>query len=192
MIGNQGVTFSAGANLKLFLQAAQAGQWRELEEFVRLGQEVMLALRAAPQPVVAAPFQRALGGGLEICLASACVVAHAEAYVGLVEAGVGIIPAWGGCKEMVRRNLSPHMHAAHANPAPYLRQVFKTIGFAQVSASALHAQELGYLSPHDRIVINAERLLAEAKREALHLADGGYLPPATTGNGLRRGPRRAR
>jgi len=182
VIGNQGPLFSAGANLKLFAAAIEAGQWNELERFLRLGQNTLMALRQAPAPVVAAPFQRTLGGGLEVCLAADRIVAHAEAYLGLVEVGVGIIPAWGGCKEMVRRCVSPHMHAGYINPMPYLRHVFETIGFARVSASALDAQEIGYLSAQDRIVMNSDLLLAEAKREALHLAHNGYFPPQTEGN----------
>ena len=182
VVGSQGLLFSAGANLKLFAAAIEAGQWSELEAFLRLGQNTLMALRQAPAPVVAAPFQRTLGGGVEICLAADRIVAHAETYLGLVEVGVGIIPAWGGCKEMVRRHVSPHMHAGHTNPMPYLRQVFETIGFARVSASALDAQEIGYLSAQDRIVMNSDRLLSEARREALHLAESGYFPPQTAGS----------
>jgi 3-hydroxyacyl-CoA dehydrogenase len=181
VIGNQGALFSAGANLKLFAAAVEAGQWRELEAFLRLGQDTLMALRRAPAPVTAAPFRRVLGGGVEACLAADRIVAHAESYLGLVEASIGIIPAWGGCKEMVRRNVSPHMRIAHVGPMPYLRRVFETIGFARVSTSALDAQEIGYLGAQDRIVMNDDRLLSEAKRETLHLASSGYIPPQTTG-----------
>jgi 3-hydroxyacyl-CoA dehydrogenase len=132
--------------------------------------------------VVAAPFQRALGGGLEVCLAASRVVAHAESYLGLVEVGVGVIPGWGGCKELVRRMVSPHMHATNVNPAPYLRQAFEQIGYAKVSTSAQEARDMGLLGAQDRIVMNADHLLAEAKREVLTLAANGYRPPDTTGN----------
>ena len=179
VIGNQGPTFSAGLNLAAVMELAQSGRFDAVERLVREGQDVFLALREAPAPVVAAPFQRALGGGLEIALAADRIVAHAESYVGLVEVGVGLVPGWGGCKEMVRRHVSPHMRAADVDPAPHLRQVFETIGFAKVSTSAQEAVELGYFSAHDRIVMNMDHLLWEAKHEALVLAEEGYRPPDT-------------
>jgi 3-hydroxyacyl-CoA dehydrogenase len=147
----------------------------------RGGQEALMALRRAPKPVVAAPFQRVLGGGLETCLAASRIVAHAETYMGLVEVGVGLVPGWGGCKEVVRRLISPHMQATNVNPTPYLRQAFELIGYAKVSTSAREAQEMGLHSAHDRIVMNSDHLLAEAKREVLTMGEG-YRPPITTGN----------
>ena len=102
---------------------------------IRSGQDTFMALRTAPKPVVTAPFNYALGGGVEISLAADRIVAHAETYMGLVEVGLGIIPGWGGCKEMVRRRISPHMNATNVDPTPYLRQVFETIGFAKVAES---------------------------------------------------------
>jgi 3-hydroxyacyl-CoA dehydrogenase len=180
VIGNEGANFSVGANLMLMGLAAQTGQWQEIEGMVRGGQDALMALRRAPKPVVAAPFQRVLGGGVEVCLAASRIVAHAETYLGLVEVGVGLIPGWGGCKELARRLISPHMRATHVNPMPYLRQAFELIGYAKVSTSAREAQELGFLSPHDRIVINSDHLLAEAKREVLVMGEG-YRAPLTTG-----------
>lgn len=182
VIGNEGQNFSVGANLMVMGLAAQAGQWDELEKMLADGQNAFMALRRSPKPVVAAPFQRVLGGGLEVCLASSRIVAHAETYLGLVEVGVGVIPGWGGCKEVVRRMISPHMHATNVNPMPYLRQAFELIGFAKVSTSALEAREMGYLTKRDRIVMNSDHLLAEAKREVLTLAQAGYRAPVTTGN----------
>ena len=182
VIGNEGENFSVGANLFVLGTLAQAGQWQELEQALKQGQDTLMALRRAPKPVVAAPFQRVLGGGVEICLAADRILAQAETYMGLVEVGVGIIPGWGGCKELVRRIISPHMTATNVNPTPYLRQVFETIGFAKVSTSALEARELGFLGKEDRIIMNSEHLLAEAKAEVLHLAASGYTPPITTGN----------
>lgn len=182
VIGNEGQNFSVGANLLAAAIIAQSGQVTELERFMKGGQDIFMGLRKAPKPVVAAPFQRVLGGGVEVCLASDRIVAHAETYMGLVEVGVGIIPGWGGCKEMVRRRISPHMEATNVNPLPYLRQVFETIGFAKVAESAAQARELGFLSKSDRIVMNSDHLLAEAKREVLTLAGDGYTPPLTTGN----------
>ncbi|MCX6045338.1 MAG: 3-hydroxyacyl-CoA dehydrogenase NAD-binding domain-containing protein [Chloroflexi bacterium] len=181
VIGNEGHNFSVGANLMVLGTAARAGQWQEVEAALKAGQDALMALRKAPKPVVAAPFQRVLGGGVEISLASDRIVAQAETYMGLVEFGVGIIPGWGGCKELVRRIVSPHMHATNVNPTPYLRQVFETIGFAKVSTSAVEARDLGFLSTEDRIVMNTDHLLAEAKRAVLQLADG-YTAPITKGN----------
>lgn len=182
VIGNEGQNFSVGANLMVMGLAAQAGQWDELERMLADGQNAFMALRRSPKPVVAAPFQRVLGGGVEVCLASSRIVAHAETYLGLVEVGVGVIPGWGGCKEVVRRMISPHMHATNVNPMPYLRQAFELIGFAKVSTSALEAKEMGYLAKRDRIVMNSDHLLAEARREVLALAQAGYRAPVTTGN----------
>lgn len=182
VLGNEGTDYSAGANLLLAAILLQSGQWDEFSNFLKDGQDAFMALRRAPKPVVAAPFQRVLGGGVESCLAADRILAHAETYMGLVEVGMGIIPAWGGCKEMVRRRVSPHMNATNVNPMPYLRQVFETIGFAKVAESAAQARELGFLADADRIVMNRDHLLGEAKREVLTMLDSGYRSPATTGN----------
>ncbi len=182
VIANEGENFSVGANLLMAGIAAQSGQWDELEYFIRHGQDSFMSLRKAPKPVVAAPFNRALGGGVEVCLAADRIVAAAETYMGLVEIGVGLIPGWGGTKELVRRRISPHMHASNVNPTPYLRQVFETIGFAKVSMSGAEARELGFLSDGDRIVMNREHLLSEAKRAVLELLADGYTAPVTKGN----------
>jgi 3-hydroxyacyl-CoA dehydrogenase len=182
VIGNDGGDFSAGANLLHVAMLVQMGDWKGVEGFLKYGQDSFMALRRAPKPVVAAPFQRVLGGGVESCLAADRIVAHAETYMGLVEVGVGIIPAWGGCKEMVRRHISPHLRATNVNPLPYLRQVFETIGFAKVAESAVQARELGFLTDSDRIVMNRDHQLCEAKREVLTLLENGYRPPVTTGN----------
>jgi len=182
VIGNEGDNFSVGANLLAAAVTAQSGQYKELEYFMKSGQDAFMALRTAPAPVVAAPFNLVLGGGVEISLASDRIVAHAETYLGLVEVGVGLIPGWGGTKESVRRMVSPHMHATNVNPMPYLRHVFTNIGMAQVSKSAAEARDMGYLQACDRIVMNKSHLLSEAKREVLHLAESGYRPPTVTGN----------
>lgn len=182
VLGNEGSDYSAGANLLHVVMLAQSGDWQGIADFLRQGQTALLNLRRAPKPVVAAPHNRVLGGGVESCLASDRIVAHAETYMGLVEVGVGIIPGWGGCKEMVRRHVSPHMQATNVNPMPYLRQIFETIGFARVGESAAQSRKLGYLAPTDRIVMNRDQQFAEAKSEVLHLLDAGYQPPVTTGN----------
>lgn len=182
VIANEGENFSVGANLFVLGMLAQAGQWQELEQMIKQGQDAFMALRTAPKPVVVAPFQRVLGGGVEVSLAADRIVADAETYMGLVEVGVGIVPGWGGCKEMVRRNLSPHMHATNVNPTPYLRQIFETIGFAKVSSSAVEARELGFLLPTDQIVMNRDHQLGLAKQMVLHMAEQGYHPPTVKGN----------
>jgi len=182
VIANEGENFSVGANLFVLGMLAQAGQWQELEQMLKQGQDAFMALRTAPKPVVAAPFQRVLGGGIEVSLAADRIVADAETYMGLVEVGVGIIPGWGGCKEMVRRNLSPHMHATNVNPTPYLRQIFETIGFAKVSTSAVEARELGFLLPSDQIVMNRDHQLGLAKQAVLQLVEQGYTLPTVKGN----------
>jgi 3-hydroxyacyl-CoA dehydrogenase len=182
VIANEGRNFSVGANILNMAIATQSGMWKEIEMAIREGQETLMALRRAPKPVVAAPHQMALGGGCETSMAADRIVAHGELYMGLVEVGVGLVPGWGGCKEMVRRRISPHMFATNVNPTPFLRQAFETVGFAKVSTSAAEARELGFLSDADRIVLNRDHLLAEAKREVLTLLNDGYVSPITTGN----------
>lgn len=181
VIGNDGTYFSAGANLMLFAMAVQSEAWDQIENFLDRGQNMLQELRKAPKPVVAAPHQLVLAGGAETILGADRIVAHAETYVGLVEFGVGIVPGWGGCKELVRRIISPHMRALNVNPSPYLQQTFELIGYAKVSTSAKEAQEWGYLAPTDRIVMNRDHLLAEAKEEVLHMGRG-YTPPSVEGN----------
>ncbi len=182
VIANEGQNFSVGANLFALGMLAQAKQWDELTGVIKTGQDLLMALRTAPKPVVAAPFQRVLGGGVEVCLHADSIVAQAETYMGLVEVGVGIIPGWGGCKELVRRHVSPHMYATNVNPLPYLRQVFETIGFAKVSTSAVEARELGFLRAQDQIILNPAHLLAAARDAVCHLAAAGYTPPVVKGN----------
>ena len=182
VIANDGRNFSVGANLLSMSIAVQSGLWKELGMAIKEGQDIFMALRTAPKPVVAAPHQMALGGGTEICLAADRIVAHAELYMGLVEVGVGLIPGWGGCKELVRRQVSPHMNATNVNPTPYLRQIFETVGFAKVSTSAAEARELGFLLPTDRIVLNYDHKVMEAKQEVLNLLETGYRSPIVKGN----------
>jgi 3-hydroxyacyl-CoA dehydrogenase len=182
VIGNQGGNFSAGANIFLIGMLAQSGQWDRLDAVIRSLQGAIMAMRTAPKPVVAAPYQLALGGGCEVAMGADRIVAHAETYMGLVEFGVGVIPAGGGCKEMLRRNLSPHMHAENVNPSPYLQQIFETIGFAKVATSAVEAQDLGFFVTGDRIIMNVDHLLAEAKAEVLRMVDNGYTPANVKGN----------
>jgi 3-hydroxyacyl-CoA dehydrogenase len=188
VIANTARNFCVGANLAeigmLAYQAAAdpaGGATGQLEEAARGLQDLCTGLRFAPVPVVAAPHGQTLGGGLELCLAADRIVAAAETYAGLVEVGVGLIPAGGGCKELVRRVVSPPMAAAPAAEAlPFLERVFTTIGTAMVATSALEARELGFLADHDTIVMHPDHQLATAKREVLALA-GGYQPPEASG-----------
>jgi 3-hydroxyacyl-CoA dehydrogenase len=182
VIANDGKNFAVGANIFAMLLAVQSNMWNELEMMIKFGQDAFMGFRTAPKPVVAAPHQMALGGGCEVCLAADRIVADAETYIGLVEVGIGVIPGWGGCKEMVRRHVSPHMNATNVNPMPYLRKVFETVGFAKVSTSGAEARELGYLAPEDRVVLNSDHRIAEAKQAVLTLNDAGYRAPNVKGN----------
>lgn len=177
VIGNQGEHFSAGANIFLIALLAQQGEWDRIEAITRELQDLFQALRYAPRPVVTAPFGMALGGGAEFAMAGARAVAHAELYIGLVEMGVGLLPAGTGCKEMLRRKVNPVMQTPNADALPHIQQVFEQIALAKVSESARGARDMGFLTPADRIVLNKGHLLGEAKREALHLATSGYTPP---------------
>jgi 3-hydroxyacyl-CoA dehydrogenase len=163
IVANQGETFSAGANLALVLLTAQNGEWDDLAEMVHRFQQMNLALKYSKKPVVAAPFSRALGGACEICLHAARVQASAETYMGLVEVGVGVIPAAGGCKEMLLR-------------VGDARTIAERIGQAKVSSSAEEARQLGFLNAGDRVTMNPDRLIGDAKELALSLAPG-YTPP---------------
>lgn len=182
VIANDGKNFAVGANIFAMLLAVQSQMWSELEMMIKFGQDAFMGFRTAPKPVVAAPHQMALGGGCEICLAADRIVADAETYIGLVEVGIGVIPGWGGCKEMVRRHVSPHMNATNVNPTPYLRKVFETVGFAKVSTSGEEARELGFLAPTDRVVLNSDHRIAEAKQAVLAMNDAGYRAPNVKGN----------
>ena len=180
LIGNQGTHFSAGADLSLLLFAAEEGDWDEIDGMVRAFQRAVRSVREAAVPVVAAPFGRTLGGGAEVTLAAHRAVAAAETYMGLVETGVGLIPAGGGCAEMLRRHMVLLPPDSGLDPQPLLKRAFETIAFAKVSTSAEEARRLLLLRPEDEIVMNPDRLLGEAKAAALHLARGGGppLPPA--------------
>jgi 3-hydroxyacyl-CoA dehydrogenase len=178
VIGNQAPNFCVGANLMLLLVSIQEGEWDDVHQAVRAFQGVNMALKYAPRPVVAAPFGLTLGGGTEICLHCASVRAAAETYMGLVELGVGLIPAGGGAKEMLLRAMDAVPEDPDADPFSYVKEVFETIGMAKVSTSAEEARKLGYLSPRDSITMNRDRLVADAKQVALELVRLGYRPGA--------------
>jgi 3-hydroxyacyl-CoA dehydrogenase len=174
VIGNDGLHFSAGANLILLLMAIEEGDWNEVHEAVRAFQNANMAIKYANKPVVVAPFGMALGGGTEISLHASRVVAAAETYMGLVEAGVGLIPAGGGTKEMLLRAMDAV--PADGDPFPYLKDVFMNVGTAKVSSSAEEARKMGYLSARDVVSMRRDRQLALAKQTALSLAHAGYRP----------------
>ncbi|MDB5395356.1 MAG: 3-hydroxyacyl-CoA dehydrogenase [Rhodospirillales bacterium] len=177
VIGNDADNFSVGANLGLVMFAVNIAGYGQLEEMIGTGQQIYKALKYAPFPVVSAPAGRALGGGCEITLHSAAVQAHAETYLGLVEVGVGVIPGWGGCKELLARQLvNPKLPKG---PIPAVAATFQTISTAQVSKSAAEAKDLMYLRETDGISMNRDRLLADAKGRALTLAQD-YTPPKPT------------
>jgi len=176
VIGNQGTHFSAGANLFAMAVAAQQGERDLIEQGARSLQSLLQRMRTSAKPIVAAVHGMALAGGAEIVMGAARVVAAAESYIGLVEAGVGLIPAGSGSKELLRRVLGPVMTTPNADGLPHLQKVFELIALAKVSESAEQAREMGFLGPADRIVMNSDHLLAEAKREALAMVSAGYRP----------------
>jgi 3-hydroxyacyl-CoA dehydrogenase len=182
VIGNEGRNFSVGANLGEMAHSVENGDLDQIEKSVEALQDLLMALRFVPKPVVSAPHGQTLGGGLEVCLHSDRIVAAGETYMGLVEIGVGLIPAGGGTKEMARRLVSPPLHTApNTPPLPFLQKAFEQIALAKTATSALEAEEMGFLTENDRIVMNADHLISAAKREVLDLADG-YTPPEHANN----------
>ena len=190
VIASDRENFSVGANLMQLLLAAQEGEWEELAAVIHGFQQMTAAIKFCPRPVVAAPFGLTLGGGAEICLHAARRHAHAETYIGLVEAGVGLIPAGGGTKEMLLRAFDqavalappdpkdpPSRLAQSAEMATALKRVFETIALAKVSTSAAEARPMGMLASDDRIAMNRERQLLDAKAHALMLAAASYTAP---------------
>jgi 3-hydroxyacyl-CoA dehydrogenase len=182
--------FSVGANLLQLLLTAQEGEWEELNAAVHVFQQMTAAIKFCPRPVVAAPFGMTFGGGAEICLHSPRRQPHAETYIGLVEAGVGLIPGGGGTKEMLLRAIDaatalappdprdpPSRFAQSAELNTALRKVFESIALAKVSTSAAEARALSLLAPSDRITLNRERLLLDAKAQALAMVQFGYFAP---------------
>jgi 3-hydroxyacyl-CoA dehydrogenase len=165
VVSNDAERFSIGANLA----DAMSGGVEGIEKLIRNLQDLTQALRYAPKPVVTAPFNMTLGGGAEMMMAGTATVAHIELYSGLVEVGVGLIPAGGGCKELVRRVVNPVAQAG-AYVLPAMQKIFEAIATAKVSESATQAKALGLLNPTDKIVMNRSRLIGEAKEFALALS----------------------
>ena len=178
VVGNQGQNFCVGANLMLMLMEAQEENWDELDMMVRAFQASTMSLRYSPKPVAVAPFNMVFGGGCEMVLHGDRVRAAAETYIGLVEVGVGIIPAGGGTKEMLVRAMdSIPKNLADADPFPFVKRAFETIAMAKVATSAEEARGFGFLSADDTVSMNGDRLIADAKKEVLALAASGYVQP---------------
>jgi 3-hydroxyacyl-CoA dehydrogenase len=171
VIGNDAADFCVGANLTGVADLAT------IEQSVKATQDALMKVRFCSKPIVTAPAGRTLGGGAEISMAGAATVAAAETYMGLVEVGVGLVPGAGGCKELVRRVVSPEMQLSNVDPLPFLQQVLQTIGMAKVSTSAAEARSFGFLKQSDQIVMNRNYQIAEARKVVLSLAEAGYAAP---------------
>ena len=174
VVYNEGENFSVGANVGIALFAANVAAWPMIEDIVAKGQKVYRKLKHAPFPVVAAPFGMTLGGGCEVCLNADAVQAHAETYIGLVETGVGVIPAWTGSTELVTRWVQHKKRPG--GPLPPVAQAFETIGMAKVAKSAFEAKEMLFLREGDGITMNRDRLLADAKAKSLALVEHYQAP----------------
>lgn len=175
VIANQGRNFCVGANIMLLLMEAQDEEWDEIDGIIRLFQNTMYTLKRFEKPVVAAPHRMTLGGGVEACMPADQVIASAETYYGLVEVGVGLIPAGGGCKELTLR-ASQQALTPDSDLQPALNHIFETVGMAKVSTSGHQAKKLGYLRSSDRIVANQDYQIYEAKQAVLRMAQAGYEP----------------
>ncbi|AOZ91821.1 3-hydroxyacyl-CoA dehydrogenase/enoyl-CoA hydratase family protein [Paenibacillus crassostreae] len=176
VIANQGRNFCVGANIMLLLMEAQDEEWDEIDGIIRLFQNTMYKVKRFEKPVVAAPHRMTLGGGVEACMPADQVIAGAETYYGLVEAGVGLIPAGGGCKEFAMRISQRVDGHPEADLQPYLNHVFETVGMAKVSSSGHDAKKLGYLRSTDRIIASQDHLIYEAKQAVLQMSRAGYEP----------------
>ena len=176
VIASEGQNFSAGANLALILKLIDQKEWEKIEALSKGFQDLGQALKFATFPVVSAPFNLTLGGGFELAAAADRVVACAEAYIGAVEVGVGLIPGAGGTLRILL-NFMEMMKPARLGPFPPVQKAFETIAYAKVSGSALEARSLGYLRQQDIIIMNPDHLAYEAKQTVLKLAQG-YQPPA--------------
>ena len=184
VIGNHNNNFCVGANLMFILLQVQNENWDELDLALRQLQSAIMKIKLSDKPVVAAPFRMTLGGGCEVCLASSRIRASAETYMGLVEVGVGLLPAGGGCKEVLLRNIEfippivpGAMGSMQPDLIPYVAKAFDTIAMAKVSTSGSEAQKIGYMRAADKITMNSEFLIHDAKETVLALVKEGYTPP---------------
>jgi len=183
VIANDAPNFSVGANLMLLLLSAQEEEWDEVDLAIRAFQGMTQAIKFSPKPVVIAPFGMTLGGGVEMSLHGAARQPHAELYMGLVEVGVGLLPGGGGCKEMLLRaidrasTIRPGGRGESVELMETMKRTFEAIAMAKVSTSAQEARGLGLLTASDRITMNRDRVVTDAKERALELLRSGYEPP---------------
>ncbi len=175
---NEAANFSVGANIGLALFAANVGVWPMIESLIENGQKTYKKMKYASFPVVAAPSGMALGGGCEMIMHASAVQAHAETYTGLVEVGVGVVPGWGGCKELLVRWGAAQKNGAPKGPMPPVAKAFEFVSTAKVAKSAAEAQEMLILKPTDGVTMNRDRLLADAKARALSMVEGYEAPEA--------------
>lgn len=177
VIGHEGKNFCNGANLTEILEAAKEGRWKEIEKGIRRLQKVTSSIKYAPRPIVAAPFGMTLGGGTELTLHSAAAVADAETYMGLVECGVGLVPAGGGCKELLVKLMDRCADEENKSRYETLKRLWKLLANGVVTKSGADAKEKGFLTKGTHIVMNRPELLERAKKKVLELEDWGYHPP---------------
>ena len=177
VVGNQGGNFSAGANIMMLLLAAQEEEWDDINLMVHGLQQSIMRLRYSPKPVVTAPYGLALGGGCEIAIHGNRIQAAAETYIGLVEVGVGLIPAGCGTKEMTMRAMDAAAATPDADPLTFLKKTFEMIGMGKVATSAQEAKSWGFFRDIDAISMNGDRLIADAKQEVLNLDASGFVAP---------------
>jgi len=182
VIGNQSGgmpgAFSAGANIVNVLEGAKTGAWKQIEEGIKFFQDTNQYMYYSPVPVVSAPYGLALGGGAEVGMASNKMICHYDLFMGLVEVGVGLIPAGGGCMMLLKhyQNFIPR-NVKLQDLQPFTAPLLQQIATATVSGSAANARELGFLRPWDRIIFNKQHLIGEAKKEVLLMAEAGFTPP---------------
>ncbi len=188
VITNDATNFSVGANLMLLLMSIQEEEWDDVDMAIRQFQGMTQAIKFSPKPVVSAPFGLTLGGGCEISLHAAARQPHAELYMGLVEVGVGLLPGGGGCKEMLLRavdsaaSIRPDGRGESVEVMEAMKKIFEAIATGKVATSAEEARGLEFLSSSDRITMNRERVLTDAKARALELVRAGYEPPVMRTN----------
>ncbi len=176
LLANEGKHFSAGANLAFILEMITGGQWDALEAAIHTFQYTNLAMKYASKPVVSAPHGMTLGGGAEMSLHTSAQVAHAETYMGLVELGVGLVPAGGGCKELLVRMMARSGPKTALNLSLASQAAMEVIAMAEVSTSGQNAGEIGFLGGHDRVCVSKDYLIDEAKRSLINLYDQGFSP----------------